>query len=159
MGVFHGPESARRELFPAHTRAVSDTFRLEGPRRDIAAAYFKTGFTESAAVFERVYGGDSLLGYLYAAREIGKVEYLDFIVALDTRGNVSRVLVTAYRESVGGEVSSKRFLRQYRGKNARHRLRLHREVDAITGATLSSRAVTTGVRKALSFWEACYGRT
>jgi Na+-translocating ferredoxin:NAD+ oxidoreductase RnfG subunit len=46
-------------------------------------------------------------------------------------------------------VSRRRFLDQFRGKTARSPLRLNKDILNITGATVSSRAVTLGVKKAL----------
>jgi Na+-translocating ferredoxin:NAD+ oxidoreductase RnfG subunit len=79
-------------------------------------------------------------------------------VALDTVGAVQRVLLTAYRENIGGEVGSKRFMEQFKGKNAGSPLQLNRDIDGISGASLSSRAVTVGVRKAVGFWKLKYGK-
>ena len=48
------------------------------------------------------------------------------------------------------EVSRRRFLNQYRGKGPDSPLRINRDILNITGATVSSRAVTLGVKKVLA---------
>jgi Na+-translocating ferredoxin:NAD+ oxidoreductase RnfG subunit len=47
---------------------------------------------------------------------------------------------------------------QYKGKGPADPLQLNRDVDGISGATLSSRAVTLGVRKAVVFWMLRYAK-
>ena len=61
--------------------------------------------------------------------------------------------ILVYRESRGGEVRRQRFLRQYRGKDGRDPIRINRDIINITGATMSVRALNTGVRKSLSLLE------
>jgi hypothetical protein len=95
-------------------------------------------------VFERLRAKDGSPGYIYRGRERGKVEWMDFAVAPDGKGEVLRVLLLVYREPVGGEVGSKRFMGQFRGKGAGSALQLNRDIDGISGATISSRSITAG---------------
>jgi hypothetical protein len=157
-GIFYGEDASRKELFPAADGFALDTLSLDSATAAAAKAGLRKPVGENRVVFERILSGGAPIGYLYRARERGKVELMDFAVALDTAGKVRRVLLTAYRENIGGEVGSKRFLDQYKGKGPADPLQLHRDVDGISGATLSSRAVTLGVRKAVVFWKLRYAK-
>jgi Na+-translocating ferredoxin:NAD+ oxidoreductase RnfG subunit len=157
-GVFYTDESARKELFPASTGAAADTLRIDSSTAVAAKALIRQSISEKEVVFERVLAGAIPVGYIYRGRERGKVELMDFSVALDTAGNVQRVLLTAYRENIGGEVGSKRFMDQFKGKKAGSALQLNRDIDGISGASLSSRAITVGVRKAVGFWKLKYAK-
>ena len=66
--------------------------------------------------------------------------------------------ILVYRESRGGEVRRSRFLRQYRGKSSADPIRINRDIINITGATLSVRALNTGIKKQLVLVEAFYGQ-
>jgi Na+-transporting NADH:ubiquinone oxidoreductase subunit NqrC len=59
-----------------------------------------------------------------------------------------------YRESYGYEVRDAKWRAQFTGKTARAPLRLDQDIKNISGATLSSRHVTEGVRRVLAFYEA-----
>lgn len=96
------------------------------------------------------------MGYIFWESEIGKVAYMDFAVALKPDGRVKEVILMVYRESIGGEIKNKRFMKQYRGKNYRSKIRLNRDIQGITGATLSSRAIAHGVKKAVCAWKIFY---
>lgn len=158
MGTFHTEASSRSELFPDGQGVAADTLRFDDSLAATAKAMLKAPISEKQVVFERVLSKDGVAGYIYRAQELGKVEKMDFAVALDGQGRVLRVLLTAYRESIGGEVKSKRFMGQFTGKTSGNALQLNRDIDGITGATLSSRAITTGVRKAVCFWKLKYGK-
>ena len=56
------------------------------------------------------------------------------------------------------EVRRSRFLRQYRGKSSADPIRINRDIINITGATLSVRALNTGIKKQLVLVEAFYGQ-
>jgi hypothetical protein len=157
-GVFHTTESSRKELFPSADAVAFDTLKIDSARAAAAKALVRVPVTEKEVIFEKMISGAATLGYVYRGRERGKVELMDFAVAMDTAGRVQRVLLTAYRENIGGEVASKRFMDQYRGKAAANALQLGRDIDGISGATLSARAVTLGVRKAVCFWRLKYAK-
>jgi Na+-translocating ferredoxin:NAD+ oxidoreductase RnfG subunit len=157
-GIFYDEAASRKELFPAAEGFALDTLRLDSAAAVAAKAKLRQPVAEKQVVFERILSGGKAMGYLYRARERGKVERMDFAVALDPAGKVSRVLLTAYRENIGGEVGSNRFMNQFKGKGAADPLQLNRDVDGISGASLSSRAVTLGVRKAVVFWMLRYAK-
>ena len=158
MGTFYSEEKSWTELFPAYRRVEKDTLILKDSILALAQMELKGFIPGKVLVFERMLCKDGTVAYIYRAQELGKVQMMDFAVALDGEGKVIRVLLTAYRETVGGEVQSKRFLGQFRGKKRGHSLQLNRDIDGISGATLSSRAIALGVRKAIYFWNLKYGK-
>jgi thiamine biosynthesis lipoprotein len=80
---------------------------------------------------------------------MGQYQPITFIVGVLPGGTVGRVEIMVYRESRGSEVRRRAFLKQYEKKSINDPLQLHNDVTNITGATISSRGVTNGVRLAL----------
>jgi electron transport complex protein RnfG len=76
---------------------------------------------------------------------------VDLLVGLDQRGSVTGVKILNQRETpgLGQKISQPVFLQQFIGRSAKDRLEPKQDIDAITGATISSRAVCLGVKKAL----------
>lgn len=72
-----------------------------------------------------------------------------FLMGIDSGGAVAGVVVLEYKENRGRPIAKARFLRQYLGKTIADALRLRKDINGITGATVSSRALTDGVRKNL----------
>jgi hypothetical protein len=54
-----------------------------------------------------------------------------------------------YREARGSEVRTKRFNYQYQGKNLDDPIRINRDIINITGATMSVRSMSAGVKRVL----------
>ena len=93
--------------------------------------------------------GDGDLGWALVLEEKGRFKPITFMVHVRPDRSVGHVLVMVYRESRGDGVRRQRFLKQFRDRDLEDRLRLNRDIIGLTGATLSSRALTYGVRKAL----------
>jgi Predicted NADH:ubiquinone oxidoreductase, subunit RnfG len=103
--------------------------------------------------------GDHVDGYAIIDEEVGKVLPITFITRISPQGKVDAVEVMVYRESHGGEVSSRRFLNQFKQKGLNDEIRLHGSIVNITGATLSSRALVLGVNRALVLWRIFYDKS
>jgi thiamine biosynthesis lipoprotein len=94
--------------------------------------------------------------YAVIMNEIGKEEFITFIVGMTPKGEVGDVAILEYRESRGSEVREKRFMRQFRGKKSTDPVRVNQDIINYTGATLSSEAIARGVKKALVLVQVFY---
>ena len=121
----------------------------ESQREDLQK---KTGmrFPETEYRFLIGHGKAGIDGYAVIMNEIGKHEYITFIVGVNPKGEIRDVAVMDYRETRGWEVKEQRFLRQFRGKSLADPIAVDRDIVNYTGATLSSHAVAHGVKKALA---------
>ncbi len=82
--------------------------------------------------------------------EVGKEEPITagFVVS---EGKIAQVRILTYRESRGGEVRYPAFLKQYQGAELQTDYYLNRNIDGISGATLSVNAMNRMARLALYF--------
>ncbi len=80
--------------------------------------------------------------------EIGKEKPITTGVII-TNGRISKVEILAFRESRGWEIKYPFFLRQFLNASLRANNQLDKNIDGITGATLSVRAVNKLSRIAL----------
>jgi Na+-translocating ferredoxin:NAD+ oxidoreductase RnfG subunit len=101
----------------------------------------------------RGYEKSRLIGVIMVDHVIGKHELIDYAVALNPRGEILSVEILEYRESHGGEITRKDWRGQFPGKSARDPLKLHGDIYNISGATISCRNVTEGVRRILATYE------
>jgi Na+-translocating ferredoxin:NAD+ oxidoreductase RnfG subunit len=93
--------------------------------------------------------GEHVDGYAIIDDEKGQHEQITFAVKLSPAGVVERHEVMVYRESYGEEITDPRFRKQFVGKTAKDPVRAGQDIDVVTGATISSRSMTLGVRRAL----------
>ncbi|MBA3963323.1 MAG: FMN-binding protein [Chthoniobacterales bacterium] len=96
-----------------------------------------------------------LQGYFIVDYVIGKHLVIDYAIALSAAGTVKQVEILDYRESYGGEIRSPDWRKQFIGKTPQSHFALNDGITNISGATLSSRHVTEGVRRVLATYEVC----
>ncbi len=92
---------------------------------------------------------DRVIGWTTVVDEMGKIKPITFLVGIDTQGRVLGVYVLEYRDLFGSEIKRRSFLRQFLDKSGKDLLTVGRDIDAVTGATISSHAATSAVRKSL----------
>lgn len=68
---------------------------------------------------------------------------------LDERLVVKRATLVSYPWSRGREVGRRSFTRQFEGKGPKDAIEIGKDIDAVTGATVSCRAMAAGVREAV----------
>lgn len=95
----------------------------------------------------------ALQGYFIVDNVIGKHEYFDYAAALGPQGEVLRVEILNYSETHGGQVQRREWLKQFEGKRFGDRVELTHGIDGISGATLSCKHVTDGVRRLLALYD------
>lgn len=99
------------------------------------------------------YQGTNLLGLLIVDHVLAKHEIVDYGVALSPDGKVLQVEILEFRESQGADVRSAKWRGQFVGKNSAAPLKLNGDIYNISGATLSCRHVTEGVKRVLATYE------
>ena len=89
------------------------------------------------------------LGYAYFAKAPSKTDEFDYMVLLDNDLIIVKSKVLIYREDYGGEIGSKRWLRQFNGKSQDDTLHYGENIAAISGATISVRSMTLAINNLL----------
>lgn len=77
----------------------------------------------------------------------GLSEYFDYFILFDATGAVMTVRVYNYQATHGQEITVRGWLKQFIGFKANQELRVGKEVDSITGATISVYAITDDIRE------------
>ena len=103
-------------------------------------------------------GEPELLGLVFWTTELDPLERgydgpIQMLVGMDTRGILTRIIVTNHREPYGYfSVELPEFAAQFEGKDIRDRFRYGEDIDAISRATITvtsaSRAVRNSARRA-----------
>jgi len=91
--------------------------------------------------------------YKITVVEEGRHGPITFIVTIDPAGKIKNMRVVKNNELRGRKINKKRFLRQFTGKGTNDPIRLRKDIDAVTSATISSNAAARAARKALEAWE------
>jgi Na+-translocating ferredoxin:NAD+ oxidoreductase RnfG subunit len=146
---YMGVEAAQRLAFPEAIAFAPVALALDADARAGLAAVARPPGARDPKVW-RAMAGSRVLGSFFVDAVIGKQDYIVYALALDAQGRVLRLDVLEYRETHGWEIRNERWRAQFAGKSAADAVRVGDDIANISGATLSCRHVTDGVRRLLA---------
>ncbi len=106
----------------------------------------------------RAMNGKATIGWVIVDEVIGKHEFITYATAISPDGHVLGVEILSYRESKGGQVRDPKWRNIFRGKTVRDQFKLNKDIPNISGATLSCRNITDGVKRLLAIHALALGR-
>ena len=147
--VFLTEEEAIKLMFPKSERITKDLLRVPADRKPAIEERIGWKFPEDA--FEVYIGetGAQVDGYALVQHTIGKHKPMTYMVGVDNRGRVSNIELLVFREARGSEVRRKRFNAQYEGKTVLDPVRINKDIINISGATMSVRSMSAGIKRVL----------
>ena len=125
-----------RQVFPS---AID---RVEVPLSQGAQAF---GRPDEAKISE-IRGESGLLGYCVESKVVSRSGPFRIRALLDSRLYVKQVTVISYPWDRGRDVRKRAFTSQFEGKGPEDPIQLGKDIDAMTGATISSRVMAEGIR-------------
>jgi hypothetical protein len=147
------PKQAEKVCFPLADKFEWKTHRYS--MEEIKAIYHASGLKvmDPAIWYGVAYKDNKVIGVLAFDRCIGKHDYIDYVIALTAEGKVKQVEILNYRESWGYQVRRESWRKQFIGKDVSSRLNLNDGIHNITGATLSCRGISRGVKRVCHTWD------
>ncbi|MCA0931231.1 FMN-binding protein [Lutimonas saemankumensis] len=125
-----------------------ETYKKELVVIDAAVLEQMNGEFDSNSFF-KIVEQEEHLGYFYFGTAPSKADVFDYVVILDKDLIIKKIKILAYREDWGGEITSKRWLKQFAGSNPESSLKYGTDVMGISGATISARSMTNAVNSLL----------
>ncbi len=119
--------------FSMDTVSVSESLNAELPTKITVDNFFKLSHQSK------------VLGYAFVDKAPSKTADFDYLVVFDADLKIIHSKVLIYREEYGGEIGSKRWLKQFLGKTGTDRVNCKTNIDAISGATISVRSMTKSI--------------
>jgi Na+-translocating ferredoxin:NAD+ oxidoreductase RnfG subunit len=145
-------KEAIHKVFPGSTvtEQVDICLSAEGILRVEKEAHIVFNEGNSARVaYREVKNEEKVIGSIVVDSVQGRWGPIKFLMGVDRAGVVVGVVVLEHKEVRGKPIVKQRFLKQYLGKTSKDPVRVQKDIDGVTGATVSSRALTDGVRKDL----------
>lgn len=138
-------EQAQQTIFPG-AKLTKMTFALTAEQRSSLRS--RTGVYEPFKEdgIWTVEGG----GFFVIDQVVGKHEMITYAVGINSDGSVKQVEILEYRESYGYEIRNATWRQQFIGKTSASPVKLNQDIANLTGATLSCKHVTDGVRRVLA---------
>jgi Na+-translocating ferredoxin:NAD+ oxidoreductase RnfG subunit len=143
-------EQAQAALFPAGTQFSALPLELSDEQARAISELSGQRVRERRPRVWRAAAGARAAGWFMVDEVIGKHEFITYALALDAAGTVTGIEVLDYRETYGGEIRGAQWRSQFAGKRHGDALKHGGDIRNITGATLSCRNVTNGVKRLLA---------
>lgn len=126
-------------------------------------AFSKSLYQNMSGVFYKVMDGENITNYAYAGRveccraggcDIDKgtnssagMEYFDYFVIFNLQYQVTKISIYNYQATHGQEICGAAWLKQFYGYNGQKSLHVGKEIDAISGATISTHSFTSDIQE------------
>lgn len=150
--VFHSKEEALALAFPDTEQVETRTFFLTEEQVQRVANLAMTAVDSKLVTFYVGYKDGQPLGCAFIETNVVRTLPETFLIVLSPTGVVQKLFVLAFYEP-GEYMPPERWLRQFEQKALNPDLQLRRDIHGIAGSTLSARAVTSGVRRALALFQ------
>jgi len=95
--------------------------------------------------FFRINQDGQTAGWVFLGQAPSKTADFDYLIVLNAEGAIVHSAVLVYREEYGGEIGSRRWLRQFEGLAGSDRVAVGENIDGISGATISVQSMTRSV--------------
>jgi len=114
-------------------------------------ASIKKPKTGNVATIYEAKKDDAKLGYVVLVNARGYGGTIEMVVGVDLAGKVTNISIISQRETpgLGDGIVAPKWNLQFKGKTVDDKLEVNKDIDSLTGATISSKAVTAGVKEAL----------
>ena len=147
--VFMSEEEGVKIMLPKSERVRKDVIKLSPVKKSQIEDRIGWKFPEDS--FEVYIGqtGNRIDGYAMVHNTIGKHKHMTYMVGVDAKGACFDVELLVFREARGSEVGRKRFNTQYEGKTVFDPIRINKDIINISGATMSVRSMSAGVKRVL----------
>ncbi|MBT3933550.1 MAG: FMN-binding protein [Bacteroidetes bacterium] len=109
----------------------------------ISYLYFKS-FDSTKDLYSILSNGNNI-AFLVVSSAKGRYDYFDYYILYDLNPEIQKIEVLVYRSDHGMEICNKRWLVQYEGMKSGEKREFSKDIDAISGATLSSRSITEDI--------------
>jgi len=154
LGIYIYPQSIKEQTFDIIKLQFGDNVNIESVKYEIplkikneiekeAQQHF---YSEVVYIF-KISKSDSLISTGILDNVYGKSMPITFLVLFNLSGKIISTDIVKYREPYGGGVKLKIWNDQFKGKNLNSKFKVGDDIDSISGATISVRSVTKGIKK------------
>jgi Na+-translocating ferredoxin:NAD+ oxidoreductase RnfG subunit len=142
--------SAQKALFPSATQFVAAPVTLSKEQRSQIETLSEVRQRWEEQPAWRAEKEGQFQGWYIEDRVIGKHEFIRYAVALSPEGRVLGIEIMEYLETYGDQVREAEWRGQFLGRTEQSGFKLGKDIRNISGATLSCRNITNGVKRLLA---------
>ena len=123
------------------------TLKLDTELKVLVQNKVKQRFYRDELYYWNISNNDTTIAYALMDNVLGKSMPITFLVILNNEGNILASEVIKYREAYGSEVGNKNWLGQFTYFNDTTDFKVGKNIDGISGATISVNSLSKGIQK------------
>lgn len=139
-------EKTITDLFPDASLNFESQVLQQVPKRKAEQAANQRFNLEKLFLWDIKQNGETV-AYAVMDNVIGKVQPITYLVVYSVDLTIIYVQVLRYREQIGGAIQNQRWLKQFEGSNPASSFERGKDIDGITGATISVNSLTSGIKR------------
>ena len=148
--VFHSRQEAIALAFPDADRVDKKTTILTAEQTAAIQAAGRVKVESKLVTIITAYRSDEVLGYAHIDVQTVRTHAAALMVVINPEGDVRSVRILAFHEPLD-YLPSPKWYEQFAGKTLEDRLRVGGDVHGVVNSTLSARAATDSIRRALAY--------
>jgi len=160
LGILIYPQGIKEKTYDIiHSELGKDVeiipskFNIPSNIKSKVAKEVRQYFYSDAVYIFKILRADSISSIGILDNVYGKSMPITFLVLFNAGGNILSTNVVKYREPYGGGVKIRNWNDQFKGKNSKSNYKIGENIDSISGATISVRSLTKGIRKLTLLYE------
>ena len=135
------------EQFQMDAKIEIHTLKLEKKIKSKIQVLSKQKFYRDKLYYWKISENDSTIAYAFIDNVIGKSMPITFMVILGINGNIIKTTIIKYREAYGSEIKNLGWLAQFNNRNNQSSYIVDKDIDGISGATISVNSISKGINK------------
>ena len=139
-------EKAITDIFP-NASLHFESQPLQQSAKTKAEQAAKQRFSLDKLFIWQVRQNNETIAYALMDNVVGKVQPITYLGVYTNDLDIRHVQVLRYREQIGGAVQNQQWLKQFRGTSPESSFERGKDVDGITGATISVDALISGLKR------------
>jgi len=140
------------ETFGYETEMEEDYIFLDEKQQDEIDKK-KLGSAPAFLPYYKLTAKGDLVGYAVNYESMGRYHPFYFLLILDSDLTIKSVTVLEYHSPHGYEIKEPSFRNQFIGKSNKDPLKIGKDIDGISGATISSNSITDSIRLLVNYFE------
>ncbi len=150
--LFYSRKAALEFAFPAASSVDMKNVILSAEEKNMIQRASASPLESRIFTYYVAKKGEDVLGYAFIESHVVRTMPEAVMTVIDSEGNIEKVFILAFYEPLE-YIPSDLWLKQFLEKTFNSNLRLNSDIQSVTGATLSCRAITKGVKKNLVFYK------
>ena len=143
-------EDAEELIFSTYGEDIQVDFKKWNPPQEIkiySEKKARSRFIFDHVYFWKIFESNSLVGVAILDNVLGKSLPITYLTCFNMDGQLINAHIVKYREDYGYEVGNKRWLNQFIGLGINSDFIIGKNIDGISGATISVNSVTRGINR------------